>query len=147
MVAVLLVLEIFFMISQPFFKSSCGKSEQFLKKNELRKICNKNNVKISYSCMVNVSSKIARRNKSLLQPQITKYGCNCRVKNTCPLQTQCQTQNLIYRADVENEINNEKRYISDLLQQLLENSLEIIKKISTTSNTAKILSCQNLCGH
>ena len=85
MVAVLLVLEIFFMISKPFFKSSCGKSEQFLKKNELRKICNKNNVKISYSCMVNVSPKIARRNKSLLQPQITKYGCNCRVKNTCPL--------------------------------------------------------------
>ena len=58
--------------------------------------------------MSNISSIIAGHNKSLLQPQITKYECNCRVKNTCPLQNQCQTPNLIYRADVENKINDEK---------------------------------------
>ena len=31
------------------------------------------------------------------------------MKNTCPLQNQCQTPNLIYRADVENEVNDEKK--------------------------------------
>ena len=31
------------------------------------------------------------------------------MKNTCPLQNQCQTPNLIYKADVENEINNETK--------------------------------------
>ena len=31
------------------------------------------------------------------------------MKNTCPLQNQCQNPNLIYRADVENEINDEKK--------------------------------------
>ena len=76
-----------------------------------------------------------------------KYGCNCRVKTTCPLQNQCQTPNLIYRAHVENEANDEKIYISDLLQQLLKNGWEIIKKISTTSSTAKILICRNIYGH
>ena len=31
------------------------------------------------------------------------------MKNTCPLQNQRQTPNLIYQADVENEVNNEKK--------------------------------------
>ena len=53
--------------------------KHFPKKNKLHKIFNKNNVKISYSCMSNISSIIAGHNKSLLQPKITKYGCNCRV--------------------------------------------------------------------
>ena len=55
------------------------------------------------------------------------------------------------RTDVENEGNNvgsyEKSYISDLLQQFLKNGLEIMKKISTTSNAAKMLSCRNIYGH
>ena len=55
------------------------------------------------------------------------------------------------RTDVENEGNNvgsyEKSYISDVLQKFLKNGLEIIKNISTTSNAAKILSCQNIYGH
>ena len=55
------------------------------------------------------ASKIAGHNKSLLQSKIIKNGCKCRVKNTCPLQNQCQTPNLIDRADVENEVNDEKK--------------------------------------
>ena len=31
------------------------------------------------------------------------------MKNTCPFQNQCQTRNLIYRVDVENEVNDEKK--------------------------------------
>ena len=31
------------------------------------------------------------------------------MKNTCLLQNQCQTPNLIYRADVENEVSDEKK--------------------------------------
>ena len=69
--------------------------KHFLKKNKLHKIFNKNNIKISYSCMSNISSIIEGHNKSLFQPKTTKYGCNCRVKNTCPLQNRCQTPNLI----------------------------------------------------
>ena len=119
--------------------------KHFLKKSKLFSM--KNNIKISCSCMSNISSIIASDNKSLFQPKITKYGCSCKVKNTCPLQNQCQTPNLIYWAVVENEDNDEKRYTLDLLQQLLKIGLEIIKKISITSNTAKILSCRNICGH
>ena len=49
---------------------------------------------------------------------------------------------VIYRADVENKSTMKEGYISYLLQKLLKNGLETIKKISTTSNTAKILSFQ-----
>ena len=69
--------------------------KHFLKKNKLHKIFNKNNIKISYSCMSNISSIIEGHNKSLFQPKTTKYGCNCRVENACPLQNRCQTPNLI----------------------------------------------------
>ena len=83
--------------------------KHFPKKNKLLKVFNKNNVKISYRCVSNISSIIIGHNKSLVQPKITKYGYNFRVKNTCPLQNQCQTPNLIYRADVENAVNDEKK--------------------------------------
>ena len=49
---------------------------------------------------------------------------------------------VIYRADVENKSAMKEGYISYLLQKLLKNGLETIKKISITSNTAKILSFQ-----
>ena len=81
--------------------------KHFPKKNKLHKIFNKNNIKIS--CMMNISSIKAGDDKSLLQPKITKYGCNCRVKNTCPIQNQWQIPNLIYRAPDENEANDEKK--------------------------------------
>ena len=84
--------------------------KHFPKKNKPHQIFNKNNIKFSYSSMSNISSIITGHNKLLLHTKITKYGCNCRVKkNTCSLQNQCQTTNLIYQADVENEVNNEKK--------------------------------------
>ena len=57
-----------------------------------------------------------------------------------PVRNKCQTPDLVCRADVENEVNDERIYISDLLQQLLKNGSEIRKKISTKSTTAKVLS-------
>ena len=79
--------------------------QHFPKSNRLHKIFNKNTVKVSYSCMSNLSSIISSHNKRLLRPRITEYDCNCRTRENCPLQNQCLTPNLIYRADVENNAN------------------------------------------
>ena len=38
------------------------------------------------------------------------YGGNCKIKESCPLQNQCLTPKIIYRADVENEINSETKF-------------------------------------
>ena len=99
----------------PFFlsvKTNIGRTflkllkQYFPKSNRLHKIFNNNTMKVSYSFMSNMSSIISLHNKRLLQPRINEYGCNCRTRENCPLQNQCLTPNLIYRADVENIANN-----------------------------------------
>ena len=70
--------------------------QHFLKSSRLHKIFNKNVVKVSYSCMSNMSSIISLHNKRLLKPTTTKYGCNCQTRVNCPLQNQCFTPSLIY---------------------------------------------------
>ena len=73
----------------PYFvnvKANFGKiflsllKKHFLQKNKLHKIFNKKNVKISYSCMSNISTTIAGYNKSFLQPKTTKYEMNATVE-------------------------------------------------------------------
>ena len=59
--------------------------KHFPRNNSFHKIFNKNTIKISYSCMRNISSIIASHNKSILCPKAKEYGCNCRNKESCPL--------------------------------------------------------------
>ena len=76
--------------------------KHFLKGNSLNKIFNKNTVKVSYSCMGNISSIISSHNKDILNPfSNTEYGCNCISKESCPLQNKCLTRKIVYRADVK----------------------------------------------
>lgn len=79
--------------------------------NELHKIFNKNTLKVSYSCMSNIASIISSHNRNLLNPvKTSNYGCNCRSKNECPLQNKCLTPKVVYRATVENNANDEKKF-------------------------------------
>ena len=47
-------------------------NKHFPKTNNVHKIFNKNTVKISYSCMSNISSAISGHNKNLLNPTVTQ---------------------------------------------------------------------------
>ena len=49
--------------------------------------------------MGNISWIILGRNKNLLNPTVTQYGRNCRIRENWPLQNQCLIPNIIYRAD------------------------------------------------
>ena len=78
----------------------------------LHKIFNKNTVKISYSCMENINYIISSHNKVILNPRATSFGCNCRKKESCPLNGECLTSQLVYRATVTNAVNEYlKKYI------------------------------------
>ena len=83
--------------------------EHFPRNNIFHKIFNKNTIKISYSCMRNISSIIASHNKSILHPKAREYGCNCRNKESCPLQNRCLTPKVIYETTVVNNSDDEKR--------------------------------------
>ena len=102
-------------------KTNIGKTfvnlikKHFPKTNKLHKIFNKNTVKISYSRM-NTISIISGHNKNLLNSNVTQYGCNCRIGEDCPLQNQCLTPNIIYRADVHCKANKDHKFYFGVAQ-------------------------------
>ena len=75
-----------------------------------RKIFNRNTVKISYSCLKNISSTISSHSRNILSPKQQSFGCKCRVKNECPLNGECQALSVIYGADVINDSNDEEKF-------------------------------------
>ena len=79
--------------------------------NNLRKIFNRNTIKISYSCVTNTKRLIDNHNKTQLSTQNgcknenTKL-CNCRVKDTCPLDGKCLQKSVVYQATVQRKDTN-----------------------------------------
>lgn len=77
--------------------------------NILRKIFNRNTIKVSYSCMNNTKQLIDNHNKSILsEPKTvdTMPTCNCRNKKECPLDGHCLKTSVVYQAKVTREDNN-----------------------------------------
>ena len=66
--------------------------KHFPKPHKLNKVFNRNNVKVSYSSMLNFVSIINAHNKKILNENIGKTtcdSCKCRVKASCPLDSNC----------------------------------------------------------
>ena len=79
----------------------------FHEKHPLFKICNRNTMKISYSCLPNMRNEISRQNKDILRPKTKDTGplCNCRDKSKCPIPGNCTTTSVVYMAEVRREDN------------------------------------------
>ena len=82
--------------------------KHFPKDHILHKIFNRNTIKISYSCMNNTKQIIDNHNRRILsspQANVTatttateiNKTCNCRQKNTCPLDGNCLQSSVIYQ--------------------------------------------------
>ena len=91
-------------------------TKHFPKYHRLHKICNKNNIKISYSCMPNMSAVILRHNKKLLSalpktdgPPTADPKCNCRIKTACSLDGKCKQKSIVYKAEISSN-NTTKLY-------------------------------------
>ena len=93
-------------IGKKFFKIL---HKNFPPGHELHKILNKNTIKLSYSCMQNVQRIIKSINQKVLSSEDVKKTpektCNCRKKEDCPLQNQCLTKTVVYKASVKTEQN------------------------------------------
>jgi len=77
--------------------------DEFHAAHPLHKIFNKNNIKVSYSCMMNIKGIIDGHNARLLKKaniNNDKKTCNCRNTSKCPLDGRCLTESLIYQATV-----------------------------------------------
>ena len=66
-------------------KSAIFNMINFPKMHQLHKLCDHNNVKVSYSSLPNFKSVINGHNKNTLNKQEKSSQCNCRYKTSCPL--------------------------------------------------------------
>jgi len=71
--------------------------------SNLHRYFNRNTIKISYSCMPNISSIISSHNRKVLGQtnNITEEGCNCPRRTICPVDGKCLTKSVIYKAEVK----------------------------------------------
>ena len=78
-------------------------SEHFPPNHKFIKIFNKNTIKLSYSCLPGIRSKINGHNKTILQPNSTEPQklCNCLVKEDCPMNGSCLTSTILYQATIK----------------------------------------------
>ena len=86
--------------------------QHFPKEHQLHKICNRNTLKISYSCMNNMASITKAHNNRIIShdPKQEPDTCNCRKKEDCPLPGKCTAKNIVYEAKVATS-SDEKSYI------------------------------------
>ena len=77
--------------------------KHFGRNHEYHKIFNHNNVKISYSCLDNITNIISSHNEKVTNSDNKTNGksCNCRNKSNCSLDTKCLTNKIVYKAEVE----------------------------------------------
>ena len=71
--------------------------------NKLHRFFNRTNVKINYSCIPNMNSYTYMHNHKVLdhKPNETEINnCNCRNKDISPLTNSCQTECIIYQANI-----------------------------------------------
>ena len=79
----------------------------FPKDNKLNKLLNKNNVKISYRCTRNMQQIIKAHNakiingKNIIDPN--RKTCSCKQPTKCPLDGNCLSSCIIYKATVSFE--------------------------------------------
>ena len=70
-------------------------------KHRYHEIFNKNNIKVSYSCMDNMEKLVKKHNNNRLRKNDTNQrNSNCRANNTCPLDGKCLSSNIVYSAEV-----------------------------------------------
>ena len=77
-------------------------SKRFPKQRKYYKIFNKNTIKLSYSCMLNMLSIITEHNKKFLNKKVEteERKCNCRDKTNCLMEGKCLTKCIVNKASV-----------------------------------------------
>ena len=76
---------------------------------------NRNTVKVSYSCLPNMKSKISKYNCKILAttpqapPQNVKM-CSCSRNTTCPMDGKCLEKDILYIARITSDLPNYNEY-------------------------------------
>ena len=70
-------------------------------------------MKISYSCILNMKSRINIHNKTVTNPQPSAQTrtCNCINKSKCPLNNKCLSNSVLYRTNITSTTENYRNKI------------------------------------
>ena len=85
--------------------------KHFPSDHQLRKIFNRNTLKVSPRCMPNIYSAIKSHNSQLLKNDTKNGGkrsCNCRKKETCPVEGKYLEEGIIYEATIKSNSEMKK---------------------------------------
>ena len=76
--------------------------KHFGKNCKYHKIFNKNNIKVSYSCMDNMAKIINSHNKYVASKKVqaNQNLCSCRNPDNCPLDNKCLKSKIVYSAAI-----------------------------------------------
>ena len=123
----------------------------FLSTNPLHKVFNRNNVKVSYSCMENIKSTISNHNHELVSNDLAASAqCNCKNEKECPLDGKCLVKNIVYKAEITSQNGTVKTYIgmtSNSFKERYRNHLKSFNHRQYSSETElKLKLYQNMCG-
>ena len=89
--------------------------KHFPSHNKFSKIFNRRSVKVSYSCLPSMKSKINQHNKKILRESTTSTEeeqdaimrrCNCSVEAECPLDGFCLDRDVFYAAELTSNLRN-----------------------------------------
>ena len=98
----------------------------FPQNHPLRKIFNRNTIKVSYSCMPNFSQIINSHNTKLKnqRKESEKPGCNCRGGPAgCPLSGKCEAKGVMYRAKITNTRTQTSEFYTDVTARRFKDRL------------------------
>ena len=86
--------------------------KHFPRSHKFNKIFNLNTIKISYSSMPNVKNLIKQHSSKILSNEQDKIQrpCNCRMKESCPLNGKCFHQCMVYKAEVTTSTTYKEYY-------------------------------------
>ena len=119
--------------------------------NPLHKMFNKNNIKISYSCMPNINSIINKSNIMKLNKERHNEAskCNCKDKTGCPLKGKYQNECILYKVEVysgePHNCKNKKVYFGSTQERLNIGTI-IIELVLLTKNINVVLVYLIVCG-
>ena len=70
--------------------------------------------------MKNIDSITSGQNHNVLNPKQKSFGCNCRKKDSFPLNGEYLTLKVIYPPDISNEANNHQKFYFGLAETTLK---------------------------
>ena len=102
----------------------------------LRKVLNRNNVKVSYSTMPNMGQIIAGKNKKLLnKPSENEKICSCPKNKVCPLENKCLSKGIVYQATVK--LKNKQTKQQETKTYIGQTSTDFKQRLSTHKHSFK----------